>query len=138
MGVAPLRVVSLLDVPATQRSNVQSLMELDILRTESDDDWWRVITALIEVSTVIIIDADAETPGVIREFLHIIANHYEYKTIFLTVSNAPLLSRARPKELNGRSLCVADARVVNRILISLLSRGIRPAVDVPVVSFKQT
>ena len=109
--VSPLRVVSLLDVGVPWDPDLAKEMSLDCFRTTNEDDWWVVIVRLIECSPVIVIDAAAETAGVIREGKHLLDSVLARKCLFITPPDdfAPILDRLLPDtKLERRDLRVVS------------------------------
>jgi hypothetical protein len=99
LRLSPLRVVSLLDVDVPWDTSLASEMALDCFRTTNEDDWWLVITHLMEIAPILAIDAAAETAGVLREGRHILINaDLTRKCLFLTPADgsAPILDRLLP------------------------------------------
>ncbi|HYV07204.1 MAG TPA: hypothetical protein VFB82_21595 [Blastocatellia bacterium] len=96
--LSPLRVVSLLDVEVPWDASLANEMVLDCFRTTNEDDWWLVITRLMEIAPILAIDAAAETPGVFREGRHILGADLWRKCLFLTPpdGSAPILDRLLP------------------------------------------
>jgi hypothetical protein len=96
--LSPLRVVSLLDVDIPWDTNLANRMALDCFRTTNEDDWWLVITMLMEMTPILAIDAAAETVGVLREGRHILGTDLWRKCLFLSPPDgaAPLLDRLLP------------------------------------------
>ncbi len=96
--VSPLRVVSLLEVDMPWDSSLGNEMALDCFRTRNEDDWWLVITQLMEFAPILAIDAAAETAGVLREGRHILDADFTRKCLFLTPldGSAPILDRLLP------------------------------------------
>jgi hypothetical protein len=96
--VSPLRVVSLLDADVPWDENLKNEMALDCFRTTNQDDWWLVITQLMEVAPILAIDAAADTSGVLREGRHIFGAGLTHKCLFLTPEDgsAPILDRLLP------------------------------------------
>ncbi|HYG81322.1 MAG TPA: hypothetical protein VD861_13085, partial [Pyrinomonadaceae bacterium] len=96
--VSPLRVVSLLEVDIPWDRGLGPEMALDCFRTSNEDDWWAVITRLLEMAPVIVIDAAAETAGVLREAKHILTTGIERKCLFMTPpdGSAPVLDGLLP------------------------------------------
>jgi len=96
--LSPLRVVSLLDVDVPWDTSLASEVSLDCFRTTNEDDWWLVITGLMEIAPIIVIDAAAETTGVLREGRHILGAELWRKCLFLTPPDgfAPVLDRLFP------------------------------------------
>lgn len=96
--LSPLRVVSLLDVNVPWDTSLANEMTLDCFRTTNEDDWWLVITGLMEIAPILVIDAAAETTGVLREARHILGAELWRKSLFLTPpdGSAPVLDRLLP------------------------------------------
>lgn len=96
--LSPLRVVSLLDVDVPWDTGLSSEMALDCFRTTNEDDWWLVITRLMDIAPILAIDAAAETEGVLREGRHILGTDLWQKCLFLTPpdGSAPVLDRLLP------------------------------------------
>lgn len=96
--LSPLRVVSLLDVDVTWDTRIAREMTLDCFRTSNEDDWWLVITHLMDVVPILAIDAAAETAGVLREGRHILGADLARKCLFLTPPDgyAPILDCLLP------------------------------------------
>ena len=96
--LSPLRVVSLLDVDVPWETSLANEMALDCFRTTNEDDWWLVITRLMEITPILAIDAAAETMGVLREGRHILGADLWRKCLFLTPpdGSAPILDRLLP------------------------------------------
>jgi hypothetical protein len=90
--------VSLLDVDVTWDTSLSSEMALDCFRTTNDDDWWLVITRLMDITPILAVDATAETSGVLREGRHILGADLAWKCLFLTPADgsAPILDRLLP------------------------------------------
>lgn len=83
-AVSPLRVVSLLDSEIPWDRELAREVALDCYRTTDDDEWWRVLTRLMEIVPIIAIDAAARTPGVLREMDYIRESNLARKCLFLT------------------------------------------------------
>jgi hypothetical protein len=98
LRLSPLRVVSLLDVDLPWDTSLASEMALDCFRTTNDDDWWLVITRLMNIVPILAIDAAAETAGVLREGRHILGADLRWKCLFLTPADgsAPILDNLLP------------------------------------------
>jgi hypothetical protein len=96
--LSPLRVVSLLDVDVPWDTSLANEMTLDCFRTTNEDDWWLVITRLMDIAPILAIDAAAETTGVLREGRHILSADLWRKCLFLTPpdGSAPILDRLLP------------------------------------------
>ncbi|MBN1569127.1 MAG: hypothetical protein JXA73_14855 [Acidobacteria bacterium] len=96
--LSPLRVVSLLDVDVPWDPSLANEMTLDCFRTTNEDDWWLVITRLMDIAPVLVIDAAAETTGVLREGRHILGADLWRKCLYLTPpdASAPVLDRLLP------------------------------------------
>lgn len=96
--LSPLRVVSLLDVGVPWDRSLANEMTLDCFRTTNEDNWWLVITRMIEIAPILVIDAAAETTGVLREGRHILGADLWRKCLFLTPpdASAPVLDRLLP------------------------------------------
>jgi hypothetical protein len=96
--LSPLRVVSLLNVDVPWDTSLSREMALDCFRTTNEDDWWLVITRLMEIAPILAIDAAAETAGVLREGQHILNADLTRKCLFLTPpdGSAPVLERLLP------------------------------------------
>ena len=96
--LSPLRVVSLLDVDLPWDTSLTNEMTLDCFRTTNEDDWWLVITRLMEITPILLIDTGAETAGVLREGRHIFESDLWRKCLFLTPpdGSAPILDRLLP------------------------------------------
>ena len=96
--LSPLRVVSLLDVDVPWDTSLANEMTLDCFRTTNENDWWLVITRLMEIAPILVIDAAAETAGVLREGRHILGADLWRKCLFLTPPDgfAPVLDRLLP------------------------------------------
>lgn len=96
--LSPLRVVSLLDVEVPWDSSLTNETVLDCFRTTNEDDWWLVITRLMEITPILLIDTGAETAGVLREGRHIFESDLWRKCLFLTPpdGSAPILDRLLP------------------------------------------
>ncbi len=97
-SLSPLRVVSLLDVEVPWDANLTNEMVLDCFRTTNEDDWWLVITRLMEITPILLIDTAAETMGVLREGRHIFESDLWRKCLFLTPpdGSTPILDRLLP------------------------------------------
>jgi hypothetical protein len=97
--VAPLRVVSLLDMDFPWDRDLANEMSLDCFRTTNAADWWAVVVTLIQSSPIIAIDAAANTVGVIREGEHLLGSGLFRKCLFLTPPDgfAPILDRLLPE-----------------------------------------
>ncbi len=98
LRLSPLRVVSLLDVDVPWDTSLASEMALDCFRTTNEDDWWLVITRLMEIAPILAIDAAAETAGVLREGRYILGTDLTRKCLFLVPpdGSAPVLERLLP------------------------------------------
>lgn len=121
--VSPLRVITLLDLGNSPSSDTANELLLDCLRTGNDDDWWKVITILIELTPLVVINADTESPGVVREALHLISEDITFKTVFLTKGNACLLRR-KPEPAASASGCyIASAAMLQEIIKTILDRA---------------
>lgn len=96
--LSPLRVVSLLDTDVPWDPGFASEMALDCFRTTNEDDWWPVVTGLMDIAPVIAIDAAAETAGVLREAEHILNTEVGRRCLFLTPpdGSAPILDGLLP------------------------------------------
>jgi hypothetical protein len=96
--LAPLRVVSLLDVDVPWATDLRHEMSLDCFRTTNEDDWWEVVLRLIHRSPVIAVDAAATTTGVDREARYVLGSAHARKCVFLTPADgfAPILDRLLP------------------------------------------
>lgn len=96
--LSPLRVVSLLDVDVPWDTSLANETTLDWFRTTNEDDWWLVVTGLMEIAPILVIDAAAETAGVLRECRHILGADLWRKCLFLTPpdGSAPVLDRLLP------------------------------------------
>lgn len=96
--VSPLRVVSLLDTGVPWDESLANEMALDCFRTTNLEDWWLVITQLMEIAPILAIDAAAETSGVLREGRHIFGAGLTHKCLFLTPEDgsASVLDRLLP------------------------------------------
>ena len=96
--LSPLRVVSLLDVDVPWDTSLSGEMALDCFRTTNEDDWWLVITRLMDIAPILAIDAAAETAGVLREGRHILGADLTRKCLFLTPpdGSTPILDRLLP------------------------------------------
>jgi len=99
---------------------------MDCLRTGNDDDWWRVITILIELTPLVVVNADAESPGVIRETMHLISKGFTFKTVFLTIGDARLL-RQEPEPAASVSSCYVTSAVgLQATIEAILNTGELP------------
>lgn len=132
--VSPLHVVTLLDLGNSPSSQVASGLRLDCLRTGNDDDWWKVITILIEMAPLIVINADTSSPGVVREALHLIAEDITFKTVFLTRADARLLDQVTDVAKTA-SCYVASADTLQGIIEVMLDRAELPKPGRTVGSF---
>jgi hypothetical protein len=96
--LSPLRVVSLLDVDVPWDPSLAQEMALDCFRTTNEDDWWLVITRLMDIAPILAIDAAAETAGVLREGRYILGTDLARKCLFLTPpdGSTPILDRLLP------------------------------------------
>lgn len=96
--LAPLRVVSLLDIEVPWDTNLAKEMEYDCFRTTNEDDWWLVITNLMEIAPILAIDTAADTTGVLLEGQHILGSNLRHKCLFLTPPDrsAPVLDHLLP------------------------------------------
>lgn len=96
--LSPLRVVSLLSVEVPWDTRLANEMRLDCFRTTNEDDWWLVITRLMEITPILAIDTAAETTGVLREGRYIFAADLWRKCLFLSPpdGSAPILDRLLP------------------------------------------
>lgn len=126
--LSPLRVVSLLDVDVPWDPGLAQEMALDCFRTTNEDDWWPVITRLLDIAPVIAIDTAAETAGVLREGRYILGTELARKCLFLTRpdGSAPILDRLLPAAgLERRDLRLAryeDAPRVMATMVAALAR----------------
>ena len=116
---SPLRVVTLLDLQHSRQEGTADELRLDCLRTGNDDDWWKVITILMKITPLLVINADTESPGVVREARHLVMEDMTHKVMFLTRGNACLL-RCEPEPAASAAKCrlarpteVADWIVTN-------------------------
>jgi hypothetical protein len=113
--LSPFRVVSLLDVDVPWDKPLANKMALDCFRTTNEDDWWLVITKLMEITPILTIDAAAETAGVIRECRHILSTNLWRKCVFLTPpdGSAPILDHLLPmpgvQPRNLQMVCYEEA-----------------------------
>lgn len=98
LRLSPLRVVSLLDVDVPWDKSLASEMALDCFRTTNEDDWWLVITRLMDIVPILAIDTAAETAGVLGEGRHILEAGFTRRCLFLTPpdGSAPILDRLLP------------------------------------------
>ena len=135
LSVSPLRVVSLLDVGINTDADTAGSLNLDCLRTEEDEDWWKAIVLLIELAPIVVINADAESPGVIREATHLVSEDITYKTIFLSNRDAPLLRQVSDSIAAETGHCVTSNHGLYRILAFVLNEGLKPSRERPVSSF---
>jgi len=96
--LSPLRVVSLLDVDVPWDTSLANEMTLDCFRTTNEDDWWLVITRMMEIAPILVIDTAAETHGVHTECQHILKTGLWRKCLFLTPpdGSAPILDHLLP------------------------------------------
>jgi hypothetical protein len=96
--LSPLRVLGLLDVDLSWDMSVGREMALDCFRTTNEDDWWLVITRMMDIAPILAIDAAAVTTGVLREGRHILSADLVKKCLFLTPpdGSAPILDRLLP------------------------------------------
>lgn len=124
--VSPLRVVTLLDLVNSPTSGVSDELLLDCLRTGNDDDWWKVITILIELAPLVVINADTESPGVVKEALHLISEDITYKTVFLTHGDACLLRREPEPAASASDCLVASGNTLRNIIAATLNSGKLP------------
>lgn len=127
--ISPLRVVTLLDLENSPSSKTTNELLLDCLRTGNDDDWWKVITILIELAPLIVINADTESPGVVREALHLISEDVTFKTVFLTSSDGRLLKREPEPAASASSCLVVSANMLQSIIWTMLDCGKLPDKD---------
>ncbi len=134
LSISPLRVVSLLDVGINTDADTAGSLNLDCLRTEEDEDWWKVIVLLIELAPIVVINADAESPGVIREATHLVAEDITFKTIFLTNRDAPLLRQVSDAIAAEAGHCVTSNHGLHRILNFALNERLRPSRERPIGS----
>ena len=125
----------MLDVGINTDADTAGSLNLDCLRTEEDDDWWKVIVLLIELAPIVVINADAENPGVIREATHLVSEDITYKTIFLSNRDAPLLRQISDAIAVEAGHCVTSNHGLYRILVIALNEGLRPSRERPVSSF---
>jgi len=135
--IAPLRVLSLLDIndPADQR--LKSELQLDCLRTENDDDWFLAIYIIAEHAPILILDATATTPGVLREYQHVKDDRLEYKSIFLSGRNGecPLFYELKDSgREHSSTLFVADELTALAIIKRILASGELPTREQPIGS----
>ena len=134
-SISPLRVVSLLDIGISTDADTAGSLNLDCLRTEEDEDWWMVIVLLIELTPVVVINADAESPRVIREATHLVSEDITYKTIFHSNRDAPLLRQVSDAIAAEAGHCVTSSHGLYRILTFALNQGLKPSRERPVSSF---
>jgi len=126
--LSPLRVVSLLNVDVPWDKPLAIEMSLDCFRTTNEDDWWLVVTRLMEIAPVLAIDAVAETSGVLREGRHILGTNLWQKCLFLTSpdGSAPVLDRLLPmsgvQRRNLRIVRYEEAAHVIAAMVAQLGR----------------
>lgn len=96
--INPLRVVSLFEADVPWNSDLTHELALDCFRTRADDDWWIVVTRLMDISPIIAIDAAADTEAVMRETRYALRTGLAQKCLFMTPADgfAPLLDRLLP------------------------------------------
>jgi hypothetical protein len=130
---APLRVLSAIDIAGRLEARRISELELDCLRAENDDDWWTSIQILAEHAPILVLDATATTPGVVREYQHVINEGLEYKSIFVSGPNGEcaLCSNVPDKELPAR-LCLVSEQTALGIVDKILTTGTLPTRERPV------
>jgi len=133
--VSPVRVVTLLDLGNSPSSDTADELLLDCLRTGNDDDWWKVITILIDLAPLVVINADSESPGVVREALHLISRDITYKTVFLTKGDPRLLRRTPQPAASASGCFVASAATLQGIIMAMLDHAELPAQGRTVRSF---
>jgi hypothetical protein len=133
--ISPLRVVTLLDLSNSPSSSLTNELRLDCLRTGNDDDWWKVITVLIKITPLIVINADTESPGVVREALHLIAEDITFKTVFLTNGYAPLLHLEPELAASASGCFIASAAILKETIKTILDRSQLPSRTIVVKSF---
>lgn len=136
LAVSPLRAVSLLDIGINTDADTAGSLNLDCMRTEEDDDWWKVIVLLIELAPIVVINADAESPSVIREATHLVSEDITFKTIFLSNRDAPLLRQVSDAIAAEAGHCVASNHGLYRILAFALNQGLKPSRGRPISSFR--
>lgn len=120
--ICPLRVVTLLDLGSSPSTDIVNELHLDCLRTGNDDDWWKVITLLIEMTPLVVINADTESPGVVKEALHLISENITYKTVFLTNGDACLLRREPEPAASASGCYVVSFGMLQGIIKAILDR----------------
>ena len=135
LSISPLRAISLLDIGHIPDRHVVGSLTLDCLRTEVDDDWWNVIKVLIEIAPIVVMNADVETAGVIREVQYLHSEDLLFKTIFFTEGDAPLL-RHTPRDMRTElDLCTVSPGRVRAVLHCMLDRRLKPSRSKPVRLF---
>ena len=82
-----------------------------------------------------VINADTESPGVVKEALHLISENFTYKTVFLTNGDACLLRR-KPEPAASASGCyVVSFKMLQGIIKVMLDRKELPKQDQTVKTF---
>ena len=122
--LSPLRVVSLLDIDVPWDPTLTKELVLDCFRTTNEDDWWLVITRLMDIVPIIAIDAAAETPGVLREGSHILGSDLARRCLFLTPpdGSAPILDRLLPMPgLRRQDLLIVHYGEAPRVITAMVS-----------------
>ncbi len=131
----PLRVVNLLDMQGRIEQRFSNEMSLDCMRTENEEDWWGVVEYIAENVPLIVIDASVTTSGVQREFLHLLEQGLEYKTICLMDQHGEMplfsISEVSPRELMARPLCMLTGIDSVRLLELVRENRFTPTPDNP-------
>ncbi|MCD4811974.1 hypothetical protein K8R14_05280 [bacterium] len=129
--VSPLRVISLLDKTGRIDDRKSSELEFDCLRTNNDNDWWVVITTLMDFAPLLLFDATATTEGVIRERDYVISSGLLYKSMFARGSEGecPLID-SLPDEIRSGLCCVVETTALKKIY-NVLVTGCLPTTARP-------
>lgn len=119
-GVAPLRVISLLDIGNSPDSGISNELHLDCLRTGNDDDWWQVIMLLIDLAPLVVINVDTTSSGVVKEAEYLILKEFTFKTVYLTKGNACLLQKVG-RAVEEADLFITSTHGLNQVILGVLN-----------------
>ncbi len=125
----PLRAMSLLNMESGADMPNRTSLSFDCLRTQNNEDWWPVITMLMGIAPLIVINADTESPAVIREALHILRQDIKYKTVFLTGGGARLLRAEAEIAPQIPGCLIARTPILEAIIAEILDRRTPPSRD---------
>ena len=136
---SPLRVVSLLDFDQAHTRH-ETELHLDCLRATNDDDWWKDIAILLNLTPIIIIDTSIVTDGVLREAQYVLSSSLTYKNIFLTGLRGehPILDRILIEQpIDIKTLFITDENRALGLVDRLMARSTFPTKENPLKRVSQ-